>query len=277
MMMHFTLSIENRSYLVQLDQVVSLAIPLHFRGSQPNCFDAPYAHSESLQYNSFVADTRQGGSCNVDCLSLIPHCNGTHTESIGHIVNDPIHINACLKDHFIPAQLLSLTPSLAEDVKETYDPPLNMGDQIISCAMLQESLDPIPSSELKGLIIRTLPNDRKKCTYHYGRDIRPPFFSIEAMLYLNTRGVQHLLFDCPSIDRLDDDGRLVNHHLFWQVERRSCRLDQRSERFKTITELIYADNAFQDSLYLLSIHLPFFETDAAPSQPMLYPLLLIEN
>ena len=41
-----------------------------------------------------------------------------------------------------------------------------------------------------------------------------PFFSIEAMNYIVGLGVEHLLVDTPSVDRLLDDGHLL-HIIFF--------------------------------------------------------------
>ena len=42
--------------------------------------------------------------------------------------------------------------------------------------------------------------------------------SIEAMEYLVSLGVQHLLVDTPSVDRLFDDGHLSAHNIFWEAK-----------------------------------------------------------
>ncbi len=43
-----------------------------------------------MQAGEFLGDTRSGGSCNAEVLTLTPHCNGTHTECIGHITDERI-------------------------------------------------------------------------------------------------------------------------------------------------------------------------------------------
>ena len=46
----------------------------------------PY-HSETV-----IGDTKQGGSCNFDTITLTPHCNGTHTECMGHITHENVSV-----------------------------------------------------------------------------------------------------------------------------------------------------------------------------------------
>ena len=87
-------------------------------------------------------------------------------------------------------------------------------------------------------MIRTLPNDESKLTETYLEEI-PPFFSTEAMEFIDEIGVKHLLVDLPSIDRIFDEGKLSNHRIFWNVEQGSFELKKDSFKNKTITELIY--------------------------------------
>ena len=79
-----------RRYKSDLSQGKSLAIGLDFDGPQPNHFGAEKAKRKPLEMGGFVGATVRGGSCNVDDLFLVPHCNGTHTETVAHIVDDEV-------------------------------------------------------------------------------------------------------------------------------------------------------------------------------------------
>ena len=46
----------------------------------------------------------------------------------------------------------------------------------------------------------------------------PSFFSIDAMEYIVSLGVEHLLVDTPSVDRLLDEGNLSAHNIFWETK-----------------------------------------------------------
>jgi len=90
------------------------------------------------------------------------------------------------------------------------------------------------------------------------------------MEYILELGISNLLVDLPSIDRLYDDGLMMNHKNFWQVgDDREVNPDTVN---KTVTEFIYADDKIADGYYLLDIQIPPFLSDAAPSTPLLFKL-----
>jgi hypothetical protein len=45
---------------------------------------------------------------------------------------------------------------------------------------------------------------------------------------------------------------------------------------RTVTEMVFAPDQLTDGLYLLNLQIPPFQSDAAPSRPVLMPLELIE-
>src|SRR5215211_502321 len=85
---------------VRLDDPIDISIPLMFGGLQPNAYGAPPATSEVVCSGDLIGDTRRGGSCNFERYILIPHCNGTHTECVGHITHERISVRDCLRDSF---------------------------------------------------------------------------------------------------------------------------------------------------------------------------------
>ena len=254
-----------------------LSVPLNFNADQPNAYGVEKASSKACEAGNLVGDTRRGGSCNFEQYTLIPHCNGTHTECVGHITNDRISVRDCLQDVFIPAALISVTPVNDED-----------NDLIISKDLIESGLKNIqnPHAETrpegsvlflsdansKALIIRTLPNDDSKLTRIYLDDI-PPYFTTEAMEYIVGLGIKHLLVDMPSIDRIYDEGKLANHRIFWNVEPGSFELNENSRVNNTITELIYVPNEVEDGNYILNLQIAPFESDASPSRPVIFKRL----
>src|SRR5690606_13966067 len=96
-----------------LSHPIDLAIPLDFDGHQPSCFGAPPARRTHFGVDGWIGDTRRGGSCNVQVLQLNPHCNGTHTECVGHIVDDAVHAATVLRGGLLPATLISIAPTHA--------------------------------------------------------------------------------------------------------------------------------------------------------------------
>ena len=85
--------------------------------------------------------------------------------------------------------------------------------------------------------------------------------------------VSHLLVDLPSIDKMQDDGLLTNHHAYWRVPAGTHKLTPAAAVNKTVTEMIFAEDAIQDGVYLLNLQAPAFASDAAPSRPVIFELV----
>lgn len=270
--MIISFEINSQTYKINADEPIDISIPLNFNGAQPNAFGVETATSKPYETENLIGDTRRGGSCNFDQITFIPHCNGTHTESIGHITRKRISVHNCLRDAFIPATLISVAPENANRTNENYAVNLNDEDKLITRYALENALRETGENFLGGLIVRALPNGKDKLTKTYLEDI-PPFFSIEAMRFIVDLGVKHLLVDAPSIDRIFDEGKLSNHRIFWNVAAESFALDEKSFPRKTITEMIFAPDEIQDGAYLLNLQIAAFLSDASPSRPILFRVL----
>jgi kynurenine formamidase len=280
------------SFQVSMTSSWSLAIPVNFNqpSQQPNHFSANAALATPMQAGGFVGDTKQGGSCNVNELTINPHCNGTHTETIAHIcdfsINDHLLSNnerepVNNSEHaltlaqlnlpaLMPCAVISITPELAIQSSENYSPNFDANDLIISCSSLKQALAHYNNEQLQALVIRSLPNVGSKRQQAYNSDNQPAFFSREAILYLNERAVEHIVVDLPSIDRLHDEGLMTCHHLFWQVEEGTHQVSQHSLTNKTITEMAFIADEVADGFYFINIQTPAFHNDAAPSRPVLF-------
>lgn len=238
---------------------IDISISLRFDGPQPNAYGVEPASAKACEYGDLIGDTRRGGSCNFESVTLIPHCNGTHTECVGHITNERISVRDCLQDVLMPALLISVEPEA-----------LRNGDQVVSKNAL-ESIMVVPPAYAGGsaLIVRTLPNDDTKLSRAYDAENIPPYFVTDAMQFIVELGFKHLLVDLPSIDRVFDEGKLLNHRIFWNVEPGSFEINAATRLNSTITELIYVPEEVTDGKYLLNLQIAPFESDAAPSRPML--------
>lgn len=276
-----TLSIQINNRAFQLDDAnpLNIAIPLNFNDAQPNAYDVEKARSEACEAGELVGDTRRGGSCNFEQVKFIPHCNGTHTECVGHITHTRISVHDCLKDVFIAAALISIAPENANETSETYAIELNENDKLITKKKLEEALLSLEKENpqfairnSQSLIVRTLPNDESKLTRTYLEEI-PPFFSTEAIQFIRGLNVKHLLVDLPSIDRIFDEGRLSNHRIFWNVGQGSFEINEQSLIRNTITELIYVSDEIKDGAYLLNLQIAPFVADASASRPVLFKIL----
>ena len=271
--MLITVAINQENYQADLSQPRCLAIPLNFNGAQPNHFGASKALSKAVEVEGFIGDTQRGGSCNVEEITLTAHCNGTHTESVGHIVNNDITVAGVLTGALIASQLITLGWERAKDSVDSYRPNIEDEDKLITQKSLKNKLEKIDSSLLRAVIIRTLDNLESKKEVTYNAENQPPFFSVEAMEYLVERGVEHILVDFPSVDKMHDKGLLANHHLFWGVNEDTHTLTATSQPHKTITEMIFVEDDIDDGSYLLNIQIPAFMSDAAPSRPVIYPMI----
>ena len=264
--------IGGKTWGVDLDRPKSLAIPLHFDGPQPNFFGASTARARPFCDDGFTGDTRQGGSCNVSEITMVPHCNGTHTEAVGHIVDTELAVFESLPQSLMPAVVVSVTPVPASQTDEVYRPATEARDAVITRAALSAEIADYSAEELTALVVRTLPNEVSKKTAEYGDRLKPAFFTNDATTCLVERRVQHLVVDIPSIDRMRDDGKLSNHHIFWNVPEGTPDATPDTRLDRTITEMVFVDDQISDGLYLLNLQVPAFHADAAPCRPVIYSL-----
>ncbi|TQV85583.1 cyclase family protein [Aliikangiella coralliicola] len=271
--MKIQLSINQRNYQADLSQPKSIAITLLPNGEQPSHFGAPGCTSKVLEGDGFIGDTSRGGSCNVNQLTIIPHCNGTHTESVAHIVNQPVPVYRALENSIFPAILVSIEPQTAKTVSDNYIPNFDENNLVITREQLAAKLDNYHTEQLTGLAIRTLPNSADKETAVYNIDRYPVYLTNDAMQYIVERKVQHLMVDFPSVDKMYDDGKLSNHRIFWNVALDDKNLSSESLLSKTITEMIFVNDEVADGCYLCSLQIPQIETDAVPSRPVLFKLV----
>lgn len=267
--MKIKFEINSKEFKCDLSNPLEISIPMIFNGEQPNTYNVDKATSIAYETGDFIGDTRRGGGCNFEEYKIVPHCNGTHTECVGHISFERISINETLKDVFIPSTMISVTPEKAFDSNENYIPQKNKEDFLITKRILYEKLAEINKDFLIGIIIRTLPNDDSKKSRDYIKN-HPPFFSIEAMEYIVSLDIKHLLIDIPSVDRTFDEGKLTAHHIFWNVNKESHEVNIQNHSLKTITEMIYASNEISDGNYIVNIQIPDFVADAAPSRIFIY-------
>jgi len=257
------------TYRVDLANPKDIAIPLDFHSGQPTAFGVPAATARPYEGGGFVGDTRRGGSCNFEELALVPHCNGTHTEGVGHIANQRISVHTIVKGGLYPSTLITVRPESATASRDTYDPPKKSDDMLITRRILSDRLAHTPPAFLKGLVIRTLPNDDSKKTRNY-TETPPAFFSVEAMRHIVELGVEHLLVDIPSLERARDEGKLTTHRIFWGISPETHDIDSQRQSMKTVTELVYVPDDIPDGPYMVSLQIPAFVSDAAPSRPLLY-------
>lgn len=269
---HTWLEHAGHRYAVATARGVSLAIPLDPHGAQPAHFGAPPARAAPLAAGGFVGDTGAGGSCNCETITLVPHCNGTHTEGPGHLTDERLTLEGQALQPLYLAALVSVAAEDGASSAETTEPPPRPGDRLVTMRALAAALAASGDARPEAVVLRTLPNDPAKRTRDWMTPPMPPYFSREAMAWLVERGVRHLLVDLPSVDRLLDEGRLAAHRVFFGMppEGRSAATVGRPD--STITEMIFVPDALADGIYALALQLAPWQTDAVPSRPLLFPL-----
>lgn len=255
--MRFAFDTGGRHYSFDTARGISLAIPLRFDAAQPSFFAAPAATAAAFETGGFVGDTRRGGSCNVGAYQLVPHCNGTHTECIAHVVDDAPPLPEHLKPGLLAATLVTIAPRHG----------------VVDAAVMKMALQHHPLREFhQALILRTLPNGKDKLTRDYQAGSLPPYLDAEAVALTVEAGTEHILVDLPSLDPMHDEGRMAAHRVFWQLPPGSRRYQDAKRPHGTVTEMIYVPDSAVDGYYLLDLQIPAFMTDAAPCRPMIYPL-----
>jgi arylformamidase len=268
-----TVSFAGRRWRANTSQAHDLSIPLDFAGPQPTFFGADRAKAEALQAGTFIGDVRRGGSVNCARYTLTPHCNGTHTECVGHVTIESRSIRSLAPAHPVLCVVVSVTPENFESTEERSPLVSQPGDRLITRLSLESATSQLGSLPAGALVIRTLPNDRAKLSRNHDEGAPPPYLSAEAAQWLVSSNVEHLIVDLPSIDRASDEGRLTAHRIFWGMPAGATAASSATRAHSTITELAYVDDVVSDGLYLLSLQVAPFEAEAAPSRPILYPLV----
>ncbi|MET0656781.1 MAG: cyclase family protein [Steroidobacteraceae bacterium] len=270
--MNITLEVGGRAWQADLTRPLDISIPLDFSRSQPSFFGAPRAHAEPLRAGTFTGEVRTGGSCNCSTYSVTPHCNGTHTESVGHITVELHSVQALVEATLLPAQLVTVPIASGRDAGAENDIVTQPDDRLITAHALSMAASGSISTGARALIIRTLPNPRSKRTQQYDRE-PAAYFTSAAMNWIVAQGVQHLIVDVPSLDRANDDGRMLCHRIYWGMPARAASEHPIARPRATVTEMAYVPDEVLDGCYLLNLQIAPFVADAAPSRPLLYPLV----
>jgi len=266
-------------YRTDLSHAFDLSTPIAFSdtgdagpASRVQAFGLPHPTSQPFAFGSHVLDTQKGSGVNCRTLTLTPHGNGTHTESVSHIVNDEVAVRWAAPQGLVPAAVLTVPAVKFAEAGETYGATSAGDDDVISGTALTMArrAASIPDAFLQALIIRT---GRPAPTDGQWTSTNPPYCTEDATLLLRQWQCEHLVLDVPSIDREDDGGLTVCHHLFWEVPP-GHRLDAAPAR-RTITEMAVVPEDVADGTYLLNLQVPPLLTDAAPSRPLLFSAELV--
>lgn len=264
MILHFTIA--GRACAVDSTAAVDLARPLGFGEGQPSWFGAGPARSRALRAGGFVGDTRLGGSCNVSVLEVIPHCQGTHTESWGHLCDTCDPLPELLAETLFPASLIRVRAGTAGGSPDTLPPTAADTDRVLDVRALRPRLATLAAGFHRALVLALEEDDTDP-------GAPPAYLSPEAVLLLLAAGVQHLLVEFPSLDRLEDGGLLCAHRAFWGLGPGSRQRPAAEARGRTVTELIRVPAGLVAGPGLLELGIAPLAGDASPSRPRFHPLL----
>ena len=240
---------------IDLSKPIDISIPLTNTDENPIAWYLEKPEIEPVQSGEWVGKVSEGSSTNFNNIFFNPHGHGTHTECLGHITSHFYSINQCLKQFFFTAELVSVEPIKINE------------DFVITKEQIENELK---NKSPEAIVIRTLPNGEGKKHKKYSHT-NPPYLAEDATIYIRESGIQHLLIDLPSVDREEDEGKLLAHKAFWNVKN-SENLNDDARLNCTITEMIFVDNAIADGSYILNLQIASFENDASPSKPILYKI-----
>jgi arylformamidase len=245
------MKVNTAHYQFNLDHPIQISISVKSGNENPKAFYAPNPEFTPVRTETFVGSTEEGGILNFKNIFINPHGNGTHTECVGHISKEPYFIKDCLKKFHFISQLVTIEPEKADNT-----------DKIITLEQVKSvKIEP----GVQALIIRTLPNEKEKASKNWS-GTNPAYIRHDAMEHIVNSGIEHFLIDLPSVDREEDEGKLLAHKTFWNYPSQKIRTES------TITEMIFAPDSVMDGIYLLQFQILPLAMDASPSNIILYPL-----
>jgi kynurenine formamidase len=247
-----------------LSRAFDLSVPIYFDERSARAFGLPHASHEPFRAGAFVGDVAQGGSVNCEVLELAPHGNGTHTESVGHVVGDPISVHDVAPRALLHTRVVTVAPARLGDCDETYGGAHADDDLVVTRAALLSAW-PGGGGE-RALVLRT---GGFRESYN---GTNPPYLTDDAARLLRERAIDHVLVDLPSLDKEDDGGALSAHRVFFGLAPDQKALNHQTLPPRTITELCHVPAECADGRYLLSLGVAPFVTDAAPARPLLFAL-----
>lgn len=245
----------NNNIEIDLSKPIDISIPLSNTDANPLAWYIEKPEIRPVVFGDWIGKVSEGSSTNFNNIFFNPHGHGTHTECLGHITREFYSVNQSLKQFFFTAELISITPQRIVD------------DTIITKFQIENALN---GETPEAIIIRTLPNLESKKNQNYSKT-NPAYMAEDAAIYLREIGIQHLLIDLPSVDREEDEGKLLAHKAFWNVKNVEV-LNKDARLNCTITEMIYVENAVADGSYILNLQIASFENDASPSKPILFKI-----
>ena len=122
----------NQDFRIDTKKSIDISIPYNFNGAQPNFNDVNPGQLTPFKSGETTYSVAAGAGCNVPEISMNIHCTGTHTEYVGHLLENPGDIGLVLKDIIIPSVLITVDMNLFVNTKELYHCPVKDSELVIS-------------------------------------------------------------------------------------------------------------------------------------------------
>lgn len=244
---------------VRWSDAAHLALPTPRAGDVTDAYGLSPLELTPSRVGDWVGARSKGSSVNAYDAQLSIHGAGTHTECAAHISDLALSIADVAPLGLLVARLLDV-------------PPTRIGrDQVIASQHLQDawSMDDATRADIgrpTAAIIRSRPADA--VPHRRWSGTHPPYFEPDALRFLVSQGIEHLVTDLPSVDPEQDGGKLLAHREFFAFEGGDRQRAQRA----TITELAWIPASLPAGLGILRLDVLAWPTDAAPSRPVFYPL-----
>ena len=245
------IAFNHQNYQCDLTKGMDISIPIEAGENHVAAWYVPPVEMEPVRMGDWIGSVEAGASVNFRNIYFNPHGHGTHTESYGHISKEIYSVNEVFEKHFFIAQLITVQPEQQGE------------DWVITNAQIEPQL----INGIEAIIIRTLPNSIEKKSKNYS-NTNPTYLHHEVALNFRNRNIKHLLIDGPSVDKEQDEGKLLAHHAFWNYP-------EAPRKDATITEFIYVAESITDGLYLMNLQTAPFVNDATPSRPVLFLLTTV--
>ncbi len=233
---------KNRFFRVDFSKPVSIGYTIKDNASL-NAWGASSSKIRPVVQPGFVGEIDQGGLVNFKTLELSVHANCTHTECVGHILKGDYTLNNTIDNKPFFSRLITVNP-------EKRDADFIITEDLLEACVKNEFY-------VDGLIIRTGNKIDRDHT-----NTNAAYFTKQAVEFINSIGVKHLLVDLPSVDKEKDGGKLLAHKTFWNIDNPLIN--------KSITELVDLPEDLQDGYYFTHLSFLNIKSDASPSNPILY-------
>ncbi|RKP17423.1 HIT-like protein [Rozella allomycis CSF55] len=237
---------------------VDISIPLNFP-PLVSCFGIRSMVDER------ILSISEGASVNCSKLMITPHAHGTHTECITHISKCETNMSTVQYGAHSLALLIRCEISNRSDTNETCPRNSKAIDRVITRNSVEYVMQKYENlkTHINAIMIRTYASDLQFPIDF--TNTNPAYFTKEAMSLISEWS-DHVLVDLPSIDREDDGGDLLAHKAFFN-----------NNTNKLVTELCRFPDSLDEGLYMLTMSLPRWNTDAVPTQPLVSRVKRMSN